>query len=606
MSAPAGTFAPELIGDAWFGTGGRRLTLADLRGRVVLLDFWTLCCVNCHHVLAELRPLEEQYADVLTVIGVHSPKFDHEKNPDAVAAAVHRHGVNHPVLNDPHMSTWAAYGVRAWPTLVLIDPEGNVAATYSGEGHAHAIAAAIDSLVAAAQANGTLQPGPGHFVAEPPPAGHYLQPGKVTLLGDHRLLISDSGRHSLVLATVAQPNEPAGRIGTGERGRADGAADVAQFNEPYGHVVLPADVASQVGYDVVVADTGNHLLRGLRLADGTVRTIAGTGAQWMQGDATEGDATKVNLSTPWDVAFHDDLVFVAMAGDHRVWAFDPFAQRVWVYAGTTHEGLVDGAADQAWFAQPSALVPDRNRLWLIDSETSALRWLDATGVHTAVGKGLFDFGHVDGAAREALLQHPLGATVTYSGAVVIADAYNGALRLYDPQSDTVTTLARDLAEPSDVVVLPDGDALLVVEAAAGRLTRVPLAAGTAVAGQPRRTVRPPAILAPGEVTLEVVFNPPPGQKLDDRFGPSTQMTVDASSEELLIEGAGTGAELVRTLRIGAADPGVLHVAAKGASCDEVTGEDQHPACHMHQQDWGIPIEVREGGDTTLRLVLSGA
>lgn len=598
--------APELIGDAWFGTGGRRLTLADLRGRVVLLDFWTLCCVNCHHVLAELRPLEEKYAEVLTVIGVHSPKFDHEKNPEAVAAAVHRHGVNHPVLNDPHMSTWAAYGVRAWPTLVLIDPAGNVAATFSGEGHAHAIAAAIDALVTDADANGTLRRGPGHFVAEPLPSGHYLQPGKVTLLDEHRLLISDSGRHSLVFATVTEPNEPAGRIGTGERGRADGAADVAQFNEPYGHVRLPADLASQVGYDVVVADTGNHLLRGLRLADGSVRTIAGTGAQWMQGDATEGDATKVNLSTPWDVAFHNDLVYVAMAGDHRVWAFDPQAQRTWAHAGTTHEGLVDGAATEAWFAQTSALVSDRQRLWLIDAETSALRWLDDTGVHTAVGKGLFDFGHVDGPAAEALLQHPLGAAVTSAGAVVIADAYNGALRLYEPRSETVTTLARDLAEPSDVVVLPGGEGLLVVEAAAGRLTRVPLAAGTAVTGQPRRTVRPPAILAPGEVTLEVVFQPPPGQKLDDRYGPSTQMTVDASSEELLLDGAGTGAELVRQLRLGRGQPGVLHVAAKGASCDEMTGEDQHPACHMHQQDWGIPIEVREGGADTLRLVLSGA
>ena len=605
MSASAGAAAPELVGDAWFGTGGRRLTLADLRGRVVLLDFWTLCCVNCHHVLAELRPLEEKYADVLTVVGVHSPKFDHEKNPEAVGAAVHRHGVNHPVLNDPNMSTWAAYGVRAWPTLVLIDPEGKVAGTFSGEGHAHAIAAAIDSLVAAAEVNGTLSRGPGHFVAESPPAGHYLQPGKATLLNDRRLLISDSGRHSLVLATVAAPNEPDGRIGTGERGRTDGAADVAQFNEPYGHAILPADVAAQVGYDVVVADTGNHLLRGLRLADGTVRTIAGTGVQWMQGDATAGDATKVNLSTPWDVAIHDDLVYVAMAGDHRVWAFDPIAQRVWVHAGTSHEGLVDGAAEEAWFAQPSALVSDADRLWLIDAETSALRWLDATGVHTAVGKGLFDFGHVDGPATEALLQHPLGATVTPAGAVAIADAYNGALRLYDPQSHTTTTLARDLAEPSDVIVLPEGDALLVVEAAAGRLTRVPLAAGTAVAGQARRTVRPPAILAPGEVTLEVVFTPPPGQKLDDRYGPSTQLTVDASSVELLLDGAGTGPELVRRLRLGATEPGVLHVAAKGASCDEITSQTAHPVCHMHQQDWGIPIEVREGGAETIRLVLSG-
>lgn len=597
--------APELVGDTWLGTGGRRLTLADLRGRVVLLDFWTLCCVNCHHVLAELRPLEEQYADVLTVVGVHSPKFDHEKDHRAVAAAMQRHGIEHPVLNDPHMSTWAAYGVRAWPTLVLIDPEGEIAGTFSGEGHAHALTVAIDAVVESAQLQGTLKRGPGHFVAEPQPGGAYLQPGKATVIGDDRLLVSDTGRHSLALANIADPNTVWGRIGTGARGRADGAADVSEFNEPYGHAVLPPELASHVGYDVVVADTGNHLLRGLSLNDGVVRTVAGTGAQWMQGDAISGAARKVNLSTPWDVAVVGGVVYVAMAGDHRIWAFDPRSERVWAHAGTTHEGLIDGTLAAAWFAQPSALAVADGRLWVVDAETSALRWLDESSVHTAIGKGLFDFGHVDGPARSALLQHPLGAALLPDGTVVIADAYNGALRHYDPGAGQVSTLARDLSEPSDVVVVPGADAVLVVEAAAGRVTRVPLAERISVAGQARRTMRPPMVVAPGEVTLEVVFQAPPGQKLDDRYGPSTYLTVDASSPELLLDGSGSGSELVRRLRIGEAGSGVLHVAAKGASCDVAVSEDDHPACHMHQQDWGIPVQVRSDGADAIRLVLSG-
>ena len=98
--------APELTGRGWLNTGGATLRLADLRGRFVLLDFWTFCCVNCLHVLDELRPLQNKYGDTLVTIGVHSPKFEHEADPDAVAAAVQRHEVAHPVLDDPELATW--------------------------------------------------------------------------------------------------------------------------------------------------------------------------------------------------------------------------------------------------------------------------------------------------------------------------------------------------------------------------------------------------------------------------------------------------------------------------------------------------------------------
>src|SRR5262245_14079995 len=159
--------APELRGRGWLNTGGSPLTLADLRGKIVLLDFWTFCCINCLHVLDELRPLEERYADVLVVVGVHSPKFEHEKDPRALADAVQRYGVAHPVLDDPDLATWEQYAARAWPTLNLIDPEGYVVATMSGEGHAESLAGLLDELIERHAANGTLVRGDGPFV---PPA----------------------------------------------------------------------------------------------------------------------------------------------------------------------------------------------------------------------------------------------------------------------------------------------------------------------------------------------------------------------------------------------------------------------------------------------------
>lgn len=599
--------APALIGDTWFGTGDRRLNLDDLRGRIVLLDFWTLCCVNCHHVLAELRPIEAKYSDVLTVVGVHSPKFEHEKNPESVRSAIERHGIDHPVLNDPNLATWSGYGVRAWPTLVLIDPLGEVVAQYSGEGHAHAIDATIAEMVKVHEAAGTLIRGDDVFIAPPPPRSIYRQPGKAVLLDEGTLLVSDSANHRLVITDPENPNTIVRTIGGGTRGLRDGSAVEAQFNEPYGVVRLPDDLAAVVGYDLVVADSVNHALRGVVLATGAVTTVAGTGEQWMQGDSSHGDARSTRLSTPWDVTWHEGRVVVAMAGEHRIWSFDPINSSVEVFAGTTNEGLVDGKRDQAWFAQPSAVVSDGDVLWVVDSETSAIRRIEGDAVTSPIGHGLFDFGHVDGAASEALLQHPLGAAVLPDGSLVIADSYNGAVRRYDPSTESVTTIARDLREPSDAVFLAASATLLVVESAAGRLTAIPIVAGERVQSERLRTSRPAIAVAPGVVTIEVIFEPPPGEKRDDRYGPSTQLVVSSSPGGLISSGAGTTADLVREIHVEAvAAEGVLHVAAKGASCDDTGGDPEaHAACHIHQQDWGVPIVIDPAGERVVRLVLSG-
>ena len=594
----------ELIGDTWLGTGGHRLTLADLTGRIVLLDFWTLCCVNCHHVLAEMRPIEARFADVLTVIGVHSPKFEHEKHPDAVLAAMHRHGITHPILNDPNLQTWQAYGVRAWPTLVLLDTEGEVAATFSGEGHGHAIEARIEELIARGEVDGTLRRGMDPFIAPEVLPTPYLQPGKAVVLHDGRLLISDSGRHRLAIATLDAPNDPIAFVGTGRRGTADGSDP--EFNEPYGLVQLPEDVATQVGYDIVIADTANHLLRGLHLESGDVRTIAGTGAQWMHGDPTSGPAGDVPLSTPWDVAWDGARIVIAMAGEHRIWVFDPVTSVASVYAGTTNEGIVDGRVEEAWFAQSSAIVAANDRLWVIDAETSAVREIHDGQVRTRIGKGLFDFGFVDGPANEALLQHPLGLALLADGRLAIADSYNGAIRVFDPEADHINTLLRDLAEPSDAVVHPDGTRILVVESAAGQISTHHLATGNSVHGQVMRTNRPELDIRAGEIAIEVRFDPPPGEKRDDRYGPATQLVVSASPSSLIRSGAGTSTDLVRTIVIDEhATSGVLHIAAKGASCDIPSADQPYPACRMHQQDWGIPIRVTANGERRIVLPLSG-
>lgn len=613
-----------LRGRGWLNTGGAELDLETLRGKIVLLDFWTFCCVNCLHVLDELRPLEEKWADELVVIGVHSPKFEFEKDPEALQANIERYEVSHPVIDDPELETWSAYGARAWPTLMVLDTHGRIAGNLSGEGHAANLDRLVAELVAEGEADGSLRRGPAPTVLAERTEQTLRFPSKLAVLPDGRLVVSDAGQHRLVVFQADGATVDA-IIGTGERGHSDGDEDTARFAEPNGVLALPAEVAQEVGYDLLVADTAGHRLRGVKIGQDRllrsrtateVTTLAGTGEQWMQGEPLprgEGDARSYSLSTPWDLTWSHSLnrAVIAMAGIHQLWTYDPATGALLVLAGTTQEGLVDGPAVTSWWAQPSGLdeMPD-GRIVIADSESSAVRLLDpqTMQVSTLVGKGLFDFGHVDGPLDRARLQHPLGVTALPDGRIAIADTYNGAIRLLDEETGEVVTVATDLKEPSDAIVGPPVDGigqLIVVESGAHRITWVPVAkaAERVIDEGAQRSERPATEVGPGPLTVRVLFTPPPGHKLDDSLGPSTQVTIATTPTSMLKAGGGVDTALERTVTLDPAyTEGVLHVSARAASCDADPAVE-FPACHMHQQDWGVPIRVVEGGPDHLDLSL---
>ncbi len=651
--------ASELVGRAWLNTGGAALDLEGLRGKIVILDFWSFCCINCLHVLDELRPLEAEFQDVLVTVGVHSPKFEHEADPDALAAAVERYDVRHPVLDDPALTTWQAYSARAWPTLVVVDPEGYIAAHLSGEGHVAGLTSLVEELVTEHEAKGTLHRGDGPYVPPEPVARDLRFPGKAIALGDRgsrpgTFLVADTGHHRLVevdgdLTTVVRTVGGAVTEGVGEKGIVDGGPEDARFNEPQGLALLPEAVASAVGYDVVVADTVNHRLRGVSLADGTVTTLAGNGVQRLidperarvAADPENPDETvslapfgtdplETSLSSPWDVLWStvEETVVVAMAGTHQIFSFDPRTGDLAVYAGTGLEGLEDGGPAESWFAQTSGLSEAADgTIWLADSESSALRSITpgcttpadteaAQGrqVRSAVGTGLFDFGFRDGAAEQARLQHPLGVAALPDGSVLVADTYNGAIRRYAPAGTAadgrateaeVSTVARGLKEPSDVLYVPagtDGEgtpaAIVVVETNAHQLVRLAVPEEYLQVDEGAlQTQRPRTVIGAGDLELSVAFAAPTGQKLDDRWGDPTQLKISSSPEELLLGGEGTSTGLLRTLRINPeVSEGVLHITARAASCDGEAGQPipDHAACHLYQQDWGIPVTVHSG------------
>ena len=434
--------APELVGRGWLNTGGRSLSLADLRGRVVVLDFWTFCCVNCLHVLDELRPVEAQFPDALTIIGVHSPKFEHEAEADALAAAVERYAVHHPVLDDPELVTWKAYAARAWPTLVVLDPEGYVVASMSGEGHGPGLA----SLVARSSSRSTGPRAPSSRATtptsrRPPPTPRFASPARRSPCRTARS--SSATRPTTRSCTSRTTSRPSG----------PGGVATVMLNEPQGVVLATPDVAERLGVDLLVADSVNHQVKGIRFSDGSVHVVAGTGSQ-LRERTGGGPALEQPLSTPWDLAWLGDRLLIAMAGTHQLWAWTPGNTledgRVEVVGGTSNEGLVDGPATEAWFAQPSGLAASASgdRVWVADSETSALRSVTTTPegdlvVETHVGTGLFDFGHRDGDAVDALLQHPLGVTELPDGSVAVSDTYNGASAASTPRPARCRPSRRD-------------------------------------------------------------------------------------------------------------------------------------------------------------------
>jgi thiol-disulfide isomerase/thioredoxin/DNA-binding beta-propeller fold protein YncE len=468
--------APELNGGlGWLNTD-HPLTLAELRGRIVILDFWTYCCINCMHILPDLKYLEGKYPNELVVIGVHSAKFTNEGETENIRQAILRYEIAHPVVNDARFAIWQQYGVHAWPTLLMIDPAGYAVAAYPGEGNRARIEADIQLLTRMYPE--VTEQLPFVVTREAAPVMPLRYPGKVladTTRG--RIFVADSNHNQII---VLMPDGAVrARIGAGSADTADGAYDAAQFNHPQGMAL--------VGNTLFVADTGNHLLRAIDLVAERVATVAGTGAQ-AGFRATGGDARAIALNSPWDLAPLDGKLYIAMAGPHQIWVYDPATARVEVYAGSGAEARVDGSLAEAAFAQPSGITTDGAKLYIADSETSSLRQIDPSAgrVTTLVGEDLFAFGDVDGSGAHVRLQHPLG--VAYAdGALLIADTYNHKIKRLDLATQVVTTLAGSgepgvadghpgaLYEPGGLSV--SGDDLLIVDTNNHLLRRLDRATG---------------------------------------------------------------------------------------------------------------------------------
>jgi DNA-binding beta-propeller fold protein YncE/peroxiredoxin len=443
--------APLPEGTKWLNTAGP-LELKDLRGKFVLIDFWTYCCINCMHILPELNRLEHAYPKNLVVVGVHSAKFATEQESDNIAEAIQRYKIEHPVINDANHAVWEQFGVEAWPTVLLVDPEGYAVWGASGEITFDQVDKVLRAALPYYREKGLLDESPVRFGllsarAQPTPLRF---PGKIVADEGHdRLYIADSNHNRIVVARL--DGTLVDVIGCGAAGKADGDFAAAEFNEPQGMALA--------GGVLYVADTENHLIRAVHLDSRKVATVAGTGRQAREpaSPTQHGNPRTTPLTSPWDLCIHGDDLFIAMAGCHQIWKMRLDGTAIGPYAGNGREDIVDGPllgrqpyqAGFASFAQPSGLATDGQWLYVADSEGSSIRDVPfdpRKEVRTVVGTSalpvarLFTFGDIDGPASRVRLQHPLGLACR-AGQLYVADTYNHKIKVVDPASGTTRTIA---------------------------------------------------------------------------------------------------------------------------------------------------------------------
>jgi thiol-disulfide isomerase/thioredoxin len=625
--------APELAGGrGWLNTD-HPLSLAGLKGKVVLLDFWTYGCINCMHIIPDLKKLEKKYPNELVVIGVHSAKFENEKDTENIRRIVLRYEIEHPIVNDADFAIWRSYAVNAWPTRYLIDPAGYIIGKLSGEGGYEALDKAIAGSIAEFRKRGELNEAPLKLVLERARTGDLplAFPGKI--LADQkseRLFIADSDHNRVVITKL--DGTLVETIGTGTHGAHDGSFEQATFFRPQGMVLA--------GETLYVADTENHLIRQVDLKSKTVETIAGTGEQSHQ-YGESGPALSVALNSPWDLQLVGRTLYIAMAGPHQIWKLDLDKRETSTFAGSGREARIDGALDHAGFAQPSALATDEKTLYVSDAEANIIRAIDlgpGGKVRTLVGGDLFDFGDEDGSGNDVRLQHPLGLAL-WNNKLLIADTYNHKIKLLDPAARSVKSFAGtgkpgqadgsrpSFYEPGGLAVAGDklfvadtnNHAIRVVDLRTKETKTLPIkglqppvvtqsATATEVAPNTEEIKLPLQRLRAGEATLVIKVDLPAGYHLNPTAPQHYKVSIENGAKSLTFSEQDAsrstkGSELPIRVPVRAQAAGVaeLHASFTFVYCRE----DNTGTCRIKTLDWRAPVEVVNDAGASSEIKLPG-
>lgn len=442
---PDGARAPEFhIGMEWVNAAPQRL--AELRGRAVLLYFFHAGSAWCQNGLEDMRQLQQRFADGLSVLGIHVPKFEAERDPRVLLKALNRLFVRFPVAQDADFVCWQHYGVQSWPSCVLIDTQGRVVERLAGDPLRARLEPLIDRVLEQAGEADTRVYETLPSVSRPEPRLALAFPSGLAA-NERHLYVADTGRNRVLECTL--DGRVLRQFGSGSSGFVDGGSAEASFLAPRG-LALWKDA-------LYVADTGNHALRRISLLDGDVDTLAGTGRRGSSPESAPADPRQCALSAPWSLATAFDKLYVSIAGWNQIWEYDLGRRSFSQLAGTGRLARTDGDGATAEFAQPAGLALAQQTLFIADSAASAVRGVQlASGrVQSLLGAGLYDFGDVDGPLAQARLQYPLALALDpRTPQLWIADTYNCALKLLNPATRELRThnLGYRLHQPAALAV----------------------------------------------------------------------------------------------------------------------------------------------------------
>ena len=420
----------------WLNTK-KNISLSDLKGKFVLIQFLSFSSINSLHAISDLKKIETKYSKELQIIAVHSGKFPTQKNFENIRQAVLKFDITYPVALDKDFSIWNSYGINSWPTHILINPVGEIIGKLSGEGISQSLEEIIPDLIKEFDSQKKLNRNTVTLLSleKDKLAETVLSfPSKVILNeSGTELYISDTNHHRILHIDI-QRKKILDIIGSNEIGNENGFFSEAKFNRPNG-IFLKEQL-------LYIADTDNHCIRVADLRTKKVSTLAGTGKQSTSLNLS-GKGNQVSLNSPFDLTEYKNKLYISMLGSHQLWTLDLKTLEAELYAGSGRENLEDGKLLNATLSQPMGITKDHIRLYFLDSNTSSLRSADLKPegtIKTLIGKGLFESGDIDGKYPEASLQFPVGIFQN-ERKIFIADTLNHKIKSYDIDTKELKTLA---------------------------------------------------------------------------------------------------------------------------------------------------------------------
>lgn len=458
--------APEVpVSLDWLNTD-RPPSLAGLRGKVVLLFFWCYSNTQSIRLLPALRQVAQDHDPGVVVLGIHCPKFAHERAGANVRKALNRNFVRFPVASDPEFETWRRYGIEAWPSVAVVSADGNLHQVLRGDDTGGKLDRIVGELIVEAS-NANILDASRVMPVRGGEAAGFLRFPTAVLEARGLLYVSDAANNRIV--ELSREGRVQRIFGSGNPGFWDGVAQNCGFNVPRG-------LAYAENF-LYVADTANHAIRRINLFSGEVETVLGNGKPDFKMTNATRRMLDMGLPLPVGLAFQGPDLFVSVSGIGQLWRLDLAQGTVGWFSGTGQHGVVDGDPVQAAFAQPLGLAAGRTFLYVADGDGSAVREVRSqTGhVRTRCGQNPFVFGFEDGLPATALVQYPMDVALRERGTELwIADSFNNQLRVLDLKTSELSTPRIEYAfsEPAGISIT--GSSLWVANTNAHEIVHVDL------------------------------------------------------------------------------------------------------------------------------------